>query len=312
MIRHCNNPSSSSRHIDSSTQHEKAVLSQKKDGEWRELADLQGKRTIRIGRSSSNDIVTSDQTCSKQHCEIRRVEGRWILRDLKSYNGTFWQGKRVTDPITLQSKNRIRVGKQEFLFVIEQLSKSDGEVFSCSTGENRFGRDTLELPSETVVKTLFDRAMAIALKPEKSAATGGSHYDQAIAHLFNSARLAGNPRFRGLNSLWRAVFVDAAIDLLQAAEQESLTGNYPVVVNSDFHELSAIVNLSDYQIELALWESLRNKIQSCQSKSAQEIAIRKMCGQSLPMISEKLKLPIESVELTLIEIANTWKTDRHQ
>lgn len=309
MIRECNEASSIAPVVVPPKGRGKAVLFQRRNDEWVELADLEGQSSIRIGRSSSNDVVITDQTCSKRHCEIYRENGRWILRDLKSYNGTFWQGDRVTDSIPLRSHNRIRMGKQELLFVVElaEDQNSDEEIFENSGGERPAGRDTLELPSDTVIKSLFERVIAIALNSE-SAVMGQSQYDVAIAHLFKSARMAVNPRFEGLNSLWRAIFFDSAIDLLQSArhEEESVCFDYPVVVNADFHELTAIANLTDQQIEMSLWDALRNKIRSCPTASVRQIVLRKMCGQSPSKISQELGQTTEQVEQQLNETSRAW------
>src|SRR5689334_18829817 len=44
---------------------------------------------IRIGKAEDNDIVLSDETVSRVHCEILRDQKGHLLRDLKSTNGTF-------------------------------------------------------------------------------------------------------------------------------------------------------------------------------------------------------------------------------
>jgi pSer/pThr/pTyr-binding forkhead associated (FHA) protein len=46
-----------------------------------------------IGRSSSSDIVVGDSCVSSRHAWIGVVNGRAVLRDLKSTNGTFLNAK---------------------------------------------------------------------------------------------------------------------------------------------------------------------------------------------------------------------------
>jgi transcriptional regulator with PAS, ATPase and Fis domain len=45
-------------------------------------------RHVRIGTSPANDVVLGDPHASRFHCEIRRTDEGWVLRDLGSTNGT--------------------------------------------------------------------------------------------------------------------------------------------------------------------------------------------------------------------------------
>lgn len=48
-----------------------------------------------IGRSSSCDLVLHDPNVSRRHAQLFFREGRWILLDLRSTNGTYVNGVRV-------------------------------------------------------------------------------------------------------------------------------------------------------------------------------------------------------------------------
>ena len=50
-----------------------------------------------IGRSSSCQIVLGDDTVSRRHAELRFEDGRWLLRDLGSSNGSYVNGRWVTE-----------------------------------------------------------------------------------------------------------------------------------------------------------------------------------------------------------------------
>src|SRR4029079_11891367 len=60
-------------------------------------SDLQVDRaTIAIGRAVDNDVRITSGLVSRHHCRIESVpDGIWIV-DLKSANGTFVNGERVT------------------------------------------------------------------------------------------------------------------------------------------------------------------------------------------------------------------------
>ena len=50
-----------------------------------------------LGRSSACQLVFADDSVSRRHAELRMHEGRWILRDLGSSNGTWVNGRRVME-----------------------------------------------------------------------------------------------------------------------------------------------------------------------------------------------------------------------
>jgi hypothetical protein len=72
-------------------------------GRWRDLVP-RGRRlppamsgSVLLGRSSACQLVFADDTVSRRHAELRVVDGRWMLRDLGSSNGTYVNGRRVTE-----------------------------------------------------------------------------------------------------------------------------------------------------------------------------------------------------------------------
>ncbi|MFW5682603.1 MAG: FHA domain-containing protein, partial [Phycisphaeraceae bacterium] len=62
-----------------------------------------------IGRSSES-LPLRDPTISRRHAELTPDDGRWLLRDLKSSNGTYVNGARVTDRRILKPGDQIRTG----------------------------------------------------------------------------------------------------------------------------------------------------------------------------------------------------------
>ncbi len=58
--------------------------------------DWTGAQTeLLIGRSSSCDVVLSDLSVSRHHVRLFYRDGKWVLHDLKSTNGTLVNGARV-------------------------------------------------------------------------------------------------------------------------------------------------------------------------------------------------------------------------
>lgn len=74
-----------------------------------------------IGRSDECHLRPKSESISRRHCAIIRKDGRILLIDLKSRNGTEVNGKKL-DPSRakiLKNDDHIKVGKLEFIAVIE-------------------------------------------------------------------------------------------------------------------------------------------------------------------------------------------------
>lgn len=70
-----------------------------------------------LGRHPDNTIQILDRIISKEHAQIHRTsDGRYLLRDLRSLNGTFMHGERITDRI-LEDGDEITMGSTRLLFV---------------------------------------------------------------------------------------------------------------------------------------------------------------------------------------------------
>jgi pSer/pThr/pTyr-binding forkhead associated (FHA) protein len=75
-------------------------------------------RALRIGRKPGNDLVLADEKTSGVHAEVVLEGDRHVLRDLGSTNGTFLDGKRVTE-IVLSPGDVVTVGRLRVKFRTE-------------------------------------------------------------------------------------------------------------------------------------------------------------------------------------------------
>ncbi len=57
---------------------------------------LRGER-LSIGRLTFNDVALPSPQISRQHAELRRVDGAWWIADLNSTNGLHLRGRRIQD-----------------------------------------------------------------------------------------------------------------------------------------------------------------------------------------------------------------------
>ncbi|MEZ0578657.1 FHA domain-containing protein [Nocardioides sp. MH1] len=70
---------------------------------------LEGKSVIRIGRAIDAEIVLTAGSVSRQHAELRPVDGRWVLVDTGSQFGTYVDGDRVSER-TITGRTQVRCG----------------------------------------------------------------------------------------------------------------------------------------------------------------------------------------------------------
>lgn len=89
-----------------------------RDGtKWSDVFRLTPGRTVTIGRASTNQIVIKDERCSRYHAEIFLTQGRWILRDLDSRNGTMLDGQAVHGDHPLTPGGVVRIANCQMAFV---------------------------------------------------------------------------------------------------------------------------------------------------------------------------------------------------
>ena len=68
------------------------------------------KTEVLIGRVKGNDVVLPKTNVSKRHSRIVVKDGKIILIDLKSTNGTFINGRKITGPHVMQEGDKVFIG----------------------------------------------------------------------------------------------------------------------------------------------------------------------------------------------------------
>lgn len=69
-----------------------------------------------IGRENDNNVVLPHDKVSANHAEVVCEGGVYYLADLGSTNGTFVDGARITERVSLHAGNRIRMGGATLVF----------------------------------------------------------------------------------------------------------------------------------------------------------------------------------------------------
>jgi pSer/pThr/pTyr-binding forkhead associated (FHA) protein len=97
-----------------------ALVLVKHSGEQVEVV-LKHAKTI-IGRHTDCQIRIPDVSVSRQHCEVAVADGRVVVRDLGSSNGTYVNRRRISST-ELAPADLINVGK--FIFVVRLDGKPE-------------------------------------------------------------------------------------------------------------------------------------------------------------------------------------------
>ena len=69
-----------------------------------------------IGRHAESTIVLDDITVSRRHSEIHKTDGRYLVKDAGSLNGTYVNQERV-DVAELRQGDELQVGKFHLVFL---------------------------------------------------------------------------------------------------------------------------------------------------------------------------------------------------
>jgi len=68
------------------------------------------KTEIRVGRVRDNDIVLPKGNVSKHHCRLLLQSGQLVVEDMGSTNGTYVNGRKITEATSLGTTDKVFVG----------------------------------------------------------------------------------------------------------------------------------------------------------------------------------------------------------
>ncbi|MEY4508248.1 MAG: hypothetical protein RLZZ450_370 [Pseudomonadota bacterium] len=84
------------------------VVIAEKEGAERRVTFAESEVTV--GRVPGNDVVLPKGNVSKRHSRIVLKDNRFIVVDLKSTNGTYVNGRKITSPLVVKEGDKIYVG----------------------------------------------------------------------------------------------------------------------------------------------------------------------------------------------------------
>ena len=97
------------------------IIIQEKGGE--QSRKVFNKPEVTIGRVQGNDIVLAKGNVSKRHARIVLKDGKFIIVDLKSTNGTYVNGRKITSPLVVKDSDKIYIG--DFIVGVDDSAAGD-------------------------------------------------------------------------------------------------------------------------------------------------------------------------------------------
>jgi pilus assembly protein CpaF len=95
------------------------------------------KDEVTIGRIAGNDLALNKGNVSKHHARITLKDGKYIVVDLKSTNGTFVNGKKLSAPMVVRPTDKIYIGD----YIINVQAPPEGAE---DEGEEPYDEDEAE------------------------------------------------------------------------------------------------------------------------------------------------------------------------
>src|SRR3984885_8346488 len=105
------------------------IISEKGGAERRETYD---RTEINVGRVQGNDLMLPKGNVSKRHARLLFRDGRFIVTDLKSTNGTYVNGRKIAQATIVREGDKIYIGD----FVLRLDSNAAAQAPEPESGED--------------------------------------------------------------------------------------------------------------------------------------------------------------------------------
>src|SRR5262245_23312646 len=151
------------------------IISEKGGAERRESFD---RTEINVGRVQGNDLMLPKGNVSKRHARLLYRDGRFIVTDLKSTNGTYVNGRKIAQATIVREGDKIYIG--DFVLRIESEAGAAGQApgVDDSSGGGELAAEQSNPQSSpspsSAEKAMRAPAPRIEAKPEEQQGSGKS------------------------------------------------------------------------------------------------------------------------------------------
>jgi len=150
------------------------IVHEKGGAERREIFDA---AELSVGRVQGNELMLPKGNVSKRHARLLYRDGRFIVTDLNSTNGTYVNRRKITQATIVREGDRIYIG--DFVLRIETSGGEGVSPDEFKTGPSAVARSTPSAPD----------ASNVSVRPDSE----GAGFTQSPGPAFNSTTSGSNP-----------------------------------------------------------------------------------------------------------------------
>ncbi len=151
---------------------DKVTLGEGLEIDWKSILKINQSKTIKVGRSNSNDIIIDAPTVSENHLEITQDQNdSYFINDLSSEQGTYVNGNRISEIALLKAGDVVHVGDELFLWKsifsnseVEEQFEVEASQISEVESEKPVEKPVAEIVDEVIVTPT---SLDFEIKPEE-------------------------------------------------------------------------------------------------------------------------------------------------
>jgi len=137
---------------------------------------------VTIGRVSDNAICLKSAYITRHHAEIAWNGKNYVLTDLKSTAGTWYNGKQIAEPVVLKNRDTFFIFDRIFVFLNDKLFYSNYETNTAASREEAAASNSVSLNKSVAItgQALIDE-QTMMLRKQQAAATSAPSVASAPA-----------------------------------------------------------------------------------------------------------------------------------
>lgn len=168
--------------------------------------------TLVLGRDPNNEVALEDGYLSRRHCAVVCRDGRVVVKDMESYNGTYVNGQRIHEECYLLPGDVLKVGRTRLFvdFGEVQAQSANLKIYSPNLVEKN-GVQPISTDRRPEVRGPYQR---IAPPPSSSHHAFGSRHIQG-------ANVAGESTYGPATKTQRRISPEDKTPIPPAAVEES-------------------------------------------------------------------------------------------